>query len=83
MISNLRESKAKLSELVDLAASGEDVLITVRGKPKARLTGVKQLPKDDRAAWIKKLRALHKCYAPKKPGTPIEEILDDLREDLV
>ncbi len=83
MIKNLRESKAKLSELVDLAASGEDVLITVRGKPKARLTGVKKLPKDDRAEWIRDLRALHKRHAPKGPVTPIEEILDELREDLV
>lgn len=83
MIKNLRESKAKLSELVDLAASGEDVLITVRGKPKARLTGVKKLPESDRATWIKELRVLNKRYAPKKSVTPIEEILDDLRQDLV
>ena len=83
MIKNLRESKAKLSELVDLAPNGEDVPVRVRGKPKARLTGVKKLPKDDRAAWIKKLRALHKRYAPNKPGTPIEDILENLREDSV
>ena len=38
MIKTLRESKAKLSELVEQASRGEDVLITVRGKVKARLT---------------------------------------------
>ena len=31
MVSTLRESKAKLSELVERASRGEDVLITVRG----------------------------------------------------
>ena len=36
MIATLRESKASLSELVALANSGEEVLITVHGQPKAR-----------------------------------------------
>ena len=40
IIKSLRASKAKLSELVERASQGEDVLITVRGKVKARLTGV-------------------------------------------
>lgn len=38
MIKTLKESKAKLSELVERASRGEDVLITVRGRVKARLT---------------------------------------------
>lgn len=38
MVRNLRESKAKLSELVELASQGQEVLITVRGRVKARLT---------------------------------------------
>lgn len=42
MITNLREAKASLSQLVQRAASGEEVLITVRGEPKARLVGLKQ-----------------------------------------
>jgi antitoxin (DNA-binding transcriptional repressor) of toxin-antitoxin stability system len=33
MIATLRESKARLSEFVQLASRGEDVLITVRGTP--------------------------------------------------
>ena len=36
MIATLRESKAHLSALVERAAQGEEVVITVRGKPKAR-----------------------------------------------
>jgi prevent-host-death family protein len=37
MVTTLRESKAKLSELVERASKGEDILITVRGKVKAKL----------------------------------------------
>lgn len=35
---NLAEAKAHLSELVDRAESGEDILITRHGRPVARLT---------------------------------------------
>ena len=38
MVRTLQESKARLSELVEAASRGEDVLISVRGKVKARLT---------------------------------------------
>ncbi len=40
MMKALRESKAKLSELVERASRGEDVITTVHGKAKARLTRV-------------------------------------------
>ena len=33
MIASLRESKTRLSELVNLANSGEEILITVHGQP--------------------------------------------------
>ena len=35
---NIYEAKAQLSHLVDLAASGEDVVVARHGKPVARLT---------------------------------------------
>jgi antitoxin (DNA-binding transcriptional repressor) of toxin-antitoxin stability system len=35
---SLAEAKARLSELTELAASGEEVLITKRGKPVVRLS---------------------------------------------
>jgi prevent-host-death family protein len=44
MVKTLRESKAKLSELVERANRGEDVLITVRGRVKARLTRASAQP---------------------------------------
>jgi antitoxin (DNA-binding transcriptional repressor) of toxin-antitoxin stability system len=37
-IVSLADAKARLSELADLAATGETVIITKRGKPVVRLT---------------------------------------------
>ena len=40
---NLADAKTHLSELVELAAAGETVRITRRGKPVAEITAVKKL----------------------------------------
>ncbi|CAN5880197.1 hypothetical protein BH24DEI2_BH24DEI2_07960 [soil metagenome] len=82
MVKTLRESKAKLSELVELASQGEDVLITVRGKVKARLTRV--VPKDEAAdirAWVEELKELQKVHSTGKTNLSIEQILSEDRED--
>lgn len=82
MVMTLRESKAKLSELVERASEGEDVLITVRGKVKARLTRVKSLdPAADRESWIRELRKNREIYCKPNPKTSTEKILEELRED--
>ena len=39
---NIAEAKAKLSELLDRALSGEDIVIARAGEPMARLTPLKQ-----------------------------------------
>ena len=41
---NIYEAKTQLSKLVDLAASGSDVIIARNGKPVARLTSVEEPP---------------------------------------
>lgn len=41
---NLAEAKARLSELVGRALSGEDIQISRRGKPAVRLVAVEQPP---------------------------------------
>lgn len=41
MIAKLRDAKEQLSELVKRAAGGEDIIITVRGQPMARLSSLK------------------------------------------
>lgn len=81
MIKTLRESKAKLSELVELASHGEDVVITVRGKPKARLTGIPATKPIDNAAWADELRALQERYSTGKTSLTVEEILEEHRQD--
>jgi prevent-host-death family protein len=40
MVTNVRGAKARLSELLDRAARGEEIVITSDGKPKARLVAI-------------------------------------------
>ncbi len=40
MVANVRTAKARLSELLERAAAGEEVVITSDGKPKAKLVAV-------------------------------------------
>jgi prevent-host-death family protein len=85
MVRTLRESKAKLSELVERASNGEDVLITVRGKVKARLTKAEAAPAvGDRTEWLKELAALRNSMKTgnKSQITP-QEFWDELREDRI
>ena len=83
MVTTLREGKAKLSELVERASKGEDVLITVPGKVKARLTRAEALsPAVAGPAWDRELRALQKSVVSRrKPRLAIEEIVSQGRED--
>ena len=55
MIINLREGKARLSELVESASRGEDVLITVRGKIRARLTRATDAEASEMSHWAAEL----------------------------
>lgn len=56
MVIDLRNAENRFSELVKLAAKGEEILITVRGKPMVKLTSaVAGSRSDDREAWIGEL----------------------------
>ena len=80
MIVNLRESKARLSELVELACRGEDVLITVRGKIRARLSRASEAEQLDMASWAEELESLQKLSL--KPNRlTVEQILDSDRQE--
>ncbi len=80
MIKSLRESKAHLSALVELVARGEEVVITVRGKPKARLVPIPQ-PKAARAdAWGHRLQEARATYTTRVKDSS-GDILDTLRGD--
>jgi len=85
MVKTLRESKAKLSELVERASRGEDVLITVRGKVKARLTKAEDTEKPiDTKQWVRELQAIQKAVTARtKPKVSTEQIIDEIREDRI
>lgn len=78
MIANIRESKAKLSELVALASAGEEVLITVRGNPKVRMVAVESSSaRKDLKAWAERLRS-ELAKMPVSPDSSCE-IIGELR----
>ena len=48
---NIAEAKAKLSELLDRAMAGEDIVIARAGKPLARLVPLKGPEERKKGAW--------------------------------
>ena len=85
MVATLRESKAKLSELVERASRGEEIPITVHGKVKARLTEARQAsPASLGKAWADDLQELHRTMkVRRKPALPVEQIVEQGRTDRV
>ena len=83
MTATLNESQAQLPRLVELASQGEDVVITVEGKPKARLTRVenRMVQAFDGARWMQELEDLNRRYNTGKNGLTVEQILAQDRED--
>jgi antitoxin (DNA-binding transcriptional repressor) of toxin-antitoxin stability system len=89
MTTTLLQGQADLPKLVELASRGEDVLITVDGQPKARLTradappaGAVALPVD-MAVWLKVLEEARHKYSTGKPGPSGEQILEADRADRI
>lgn len=79
MIASLRESKSRLSELINLASAGEEILITVHGKPKARILPLSE-PSVDTKDWLHDLELLRSTLVqPAKPS--LTDALDEVRED--
>lgn len=83
MVTNLRDAKSQLSKLVQLASSGEEVVITVRGRAMARLTSIPVTgePALSREDWIKELRHAANEATEEKEKTTSQEFWDELRED--
>jgi antitoxin (DNA-binding transcriptional repressor) of toxin-antitoxin stability system len=80
----LKESQADLQRLVELASRGEDVVITVDGKPKAKLTRAEvpsSLRPADMAAWLKELETLRRRFSTGKVGPTVAQILQEDRAD--
>jgi prevent-host-death family protein len=88
MVATLKEGQQNLPRLVELASNGEDVVITVDGKPKAKLTRAEtaidaESSEVDRVQWLKELGELRQKYATGKKGLTVEEILEQDRADRV
>ena len=82
MIATLRETKAKLSEMVKRAADGEDVLITVHGKKVAKLVGLpKQVKKLDKKKWLAELARSRRKYSTGRVTMTAQEIQDEDRAE--
>jgi prevent-host-death family protein len=87
MTATLSTSQAELPRLVEIASQGEDVVITVEGKPKARLTRIdqdvepRQLSQAEREQWMKELADLRHSVSTGKQGLTVEQILEEDRAD--
>lgn len=82
MIATLRETKAKLSEMVKRAAGGEDVLITVHGKKMAKLVGLpKKEKKLDKKKWLADLARLRRQTGTGMVGMTAQQIQDENRAE--
>lgn len=83
MITNLREAKSNLSQLVQLAADGEEIVITVRGRPTARLTCL--APKEARSVgreeWAAELGRAAEAARKTQPKATSQRFWDELREE--
>lgn len=83
MITNLREAKAQLSMLVHRAAAGEEIIITVHGRPTARMTAVTTPAgsASDARAWMHELAvAAEAARCGDVRATPQEQ-WDDVRAE--
>jgi prevent-host-death family protein len=81
MIANLREAKSNLSQLVQRAADGEEIVITVRGRPKARLTGIfsNEMQNGDRTEWVAELSAAAEAARVGPRQSTSQQFWDELR----
>ena len=74
MIANVRTTKARLSELLERAAAGEEIVITSDGRPKAKLVGIPPV----RATYRVNRRLL--AVAPRKAGAAGEKMIRQDRD---
>ena len=74
MVANVHAAKARLSELLDRGAAGEEIAITSDGRPKAKLVGIQPV----RAHYRVNRRLL--AAAPRKSGTPADKLIRQDRD---
>lgn len=73
------EAKSKLSQLVEKAEAGEEVVLTRRGRPVAKIVSVAPAARRDRARLLREIRALaRRVRIPKRIS--IREIIAEGRD---
>ncbi len=89
MTATLSKTQVELPRLVEIASQGEDVLNTVEGKPKARLTRAemvvrpRELTQAEREQWVAELAELGARYSTGKTGLTVDQVLDEIRADRI
>jgi prevent-host-death family protein len=81
MHTTLRESKATLSALVERACAGEEVVITVRGRPRVRLCPVEDDRRFSGADFVRELESIQSKYRASAESVTSEELVAELREE--
>lgn len=76
---SVSEAKGQLTELVRLAESGDEVILTRHGQPVAQLTPVRTLP--DKAKRREILEQLRHAGAKALPGETAERSQDFLYDE--
>ena len=83
MIVNLRNAKSHLSEYVQRAAKGEEIVITVRGQPTAKLLAVKPLKghRHSKKEWMQELEVEAEKASTELSQNTEQAFWDELREE--
>ncbi len=76
---SLADTKAHLSAVVDEVQAGEEIVITRRGQPVARIVAERKHPAGDAAALVKDLRAF--VLAQPKQAESGVKLVRRLRDD--
>jgi prevent-host-death family protein len=74
-IISLAEAKAHLSAVLDDVATGQQVVITRRGRPVARIVPEPVARKRAASAWVEELRGFVEAQ-PKAAGSAVVELRD-------
>ena len=83
MTATLEQTRSELSRLIDLAAQGEEIVITQAGRPVAKLLGIAP-PREndvDKRQWLARLRELREKTSAGSLGKSSDEIISEGRED--
>jgi prevent-host-death family protein len=70
---SLAETKAHLSAIVDCVEAGEEVVITRRGRPVARIVPEHELKLADARRWVDELSAFVTAQ-PLRAGSSVEAV---------